>query len=197
MTHRAKASDVCEMKSRLVDRLKSSMDAGLDQLDASEAGQVTDMIRDLAEAEYYCSVTEAMRGCDDDRTGYRPGRDPMGGLDGSRRRGYEGPDDDAPSSQGRHMTMGYRPGDPDARMERWGDADGDDTHGRAFREWRRARRHYTETHSAEDKRRMRESENEHLAETMATFREMWEDAEPDMRKRMKDDLTKLVSEMAV
>lgn len=195
MTHKAKASDVCEMKSKLVDRLKSCMDAGLDQLDTTEAGQVTDMIKDLAEAEYYCSVTEAMQGYDDDERGYRPSRDTMGRY--SRRRGYEEPDEDTPRSPGRHMPMGYRPGDPDMRMANWPDEDGDDTHGRAFREWRKARRHYTETHSEADRQRMREREGEHVAETMATLREMWDGAEPDMRKRMKADLSKLVSEMEV
>lgn len=193
MTHMAKASDVCEMKSRLVDRLKACMDAGLDQLDTTEAGQVTDMIKDLAEAEYYCSVTEAMQGYDD-RMGYRQGRDSMGRFTSSGRRGYESPDaGDRPS--GRHMPMGYRPEEPSGGDGSWGDRDG--TYGRAFREWRKAKRHYTETHSESDRNRMRETENEHLAETMATFREMWDDAEPDMRKRMKEDLSKLVSEMAV
>lgn len=195
MTHRAKASEVCEMKARLVDCLKHEMDRGVESLDTDEAGKVADMIKDLAEAEYYCAVTEAMQGYDDDGSGYRPSRDAMGRY--SRRRGYEEPDEDTPRSTGRHMPVGYRPGDPDMRMENWPDEDEDDRHGRAFREWRRARRHYTETHSEADKQRMREHENEHLAETMATVREMWDDSDPDMRKRMKADLTKLVSEMAV
>ena len=44
---------------------------------------------------------------------------------------------------------------------------------------------------------MKEHANEHMMETMMTMREIYEDADPDMKKRMKSDLTKLVSEMTV
>ena len=44
---------------------------------------------------------------------------------------------------------------------------------------------------------MKEHANEHMAETMMTLREMWEDADPDLKTRMKADLAKLTSEMTV
>lgn len=191
MTHRAKASEVCEMKARLVDCLKHEMDRGVESLDTDEAGKVADMIKDLAEAEYYCAVTEAMEGADDRMGQYSDGR-------AGRPRGYE-PEDKDGERRGRHMPqrMGYRPGDPDMRMDTWGQLDGDwdERYGRAANEWRRAKRHYTQTHSEQDRERMRQSTTEHMADTMATLREMWDDADPDLRKRMKADLTKLTQEM--
>lgn len=60
-----------------------------------------------------------------------------------------------------------------------------------------AKRHYTETHSEKDRREMKDHANEHMAETMMTLREIWEDADPDLKTRMKADLTKLTSEMTV
>lgn len=48
---------------------------------------------------------------------------------------------------------------------------------------------------AKEGERMRQSTTEHMADTMATLREMWDDADPDLRKRMKADLTKLTQEM--
>ena len=37
--------------------------------------------------------------------------------------------------------------------------------------------------------------NEHMMDTIGTIREMYRTAEPDLKKRMKSDLTKLVGEM--
>ena len=36
-----------------------------------------------------------------------------------------------------------------------------------------------------------------LGLTIGTLKEIWEDADPDLRKRMKTDLTKLTAEMTV
>lgn len=56
---------------------------------------------------------------------------------------------------------------------------------------------YSETHSEKDRREMKEHANEHMAEAMTTLREIWADADPDLKARMKADLTKLTSEMTV
>ena len=70
-------------------------------------------------------------------------------------------------------------------------------YGEAFNRFRSAKRHYTETHSEKDHQAMKEHANEHMAETMMTLREMWDDADPDLKARMKADLAKLTSEMTV
>lgn len=65
-----------ELKTELVDCLKSEFAKGLSCIDTKEAGEVTDMIKDLAETErncyeacYYKSIVEAM---EDARYGYNP-----------------------------------------------------------------------------------------------------------------------------
>ena len=77
------------------------------------------------------------------------------------------------------------------------DEEYDDRHGRAFNKFRKTKRHYHETHSDADRKQMKDYANEHLMETIGTLKEIWEDADPDLRKRMKTDLTKLTAEMTV
>lgn len=62
-----KVEELCDMKKQLMTALKSQM-GNLDNLDTKEAGEVVDMIKDLAEAEAYCwkakyyeTVVEAMK----------------------------------------------------------------------------------------------------------------------------------------
>lgn len=73
-----KIKDIKETKEMLVDALKGRLAQGVEAVDAQEAGEVTDMIKDLAEAEkecweaaYYKSIVEAMKKADEpERMGY-------------------------------------------------------------------------------------------------------------------------------
>lgn len=95
-----------------------------------------------------------------------------------------------PSGAGNRSQSGSRMGyDMD-----W-DPDDDPKQSREYNEYKRAKRHYSETKSPEDKRKMDEHAMKHVNQTMDSFREMWRDADPNMRKRMKADLTTLVGEM--
>ena len=47
------------MKQNLTSLVQSQM-GNLDQVDTHELGEAIDMIKDLAEAIYYCTITEAM-----------------------------------------------------------------------------------------------------------------------------------------
>ena len=48
------------IKHKLVELVEMEMEEHLETLDTEELGEVIDMIKDLAEAIYYCTVTEAM-----------------------------------------------------------------------------------------------------------------------------------------
>ena len=203
------------LRERLVEMACAEVELNPQTVDASELGAVVDMVRDLAEAEcrlveaeYHCAVTEAME-AHDGRMGYNPNRDSMGRYTtpgrARRRRGYDDPaaepatmaDAPAPATAKHAARAGYRPGDPDMRMDTWGDDVDGERHGRAFDMYRRDKRHYTKTHSEVDRQGMRDHASEHMSETMATIREIWDDADPELRKRMKADMTKLTSEMTV
>lgn len=84
--------------------------------------------------------------------------------------------------------MGYS--DPD--MER---IMSDERHGRPYKDWKLARRHYTETKSEGDKHEMSEHAKEHMADTVMTLKEIWQDADPQLREKMKKDLAGLMNEM--
>lgn len=48
------------LKETLVASVQKQVYGGLDQVNAEELGEVIDMIKDLAETMYYCTITEAM-----------------------------------------------------------------------------------------------------------------------------------------
>ena len=49
-----------KMKECLVGMVESQVYGNIDKVDAQELGAAVDMIKDLAEAIYYCTITEAM-----------------------------------------------------------------------------------------------------------------------------------------
>ena len=93
------------------------------------------------------------------------------------------------SGAGNRSQSGSRMGYDD-----W-DPDDDPRQSKEYNEYKRAKRHYTETKSMTDKQQMDEHAMKHMNQAIDSFREMWKDADPAMRKRMKADLTALVGEM--
>lgn len=221
-----------ELKTELVGCLKSEFAKGLSCIDTKEAGEVTDMIKDLAETErncyeacYYKSIVEAMEDAEEGaRYGYNPNRYSSGRYapTGRGTRGYRPYEDldmiDAWAKDLDDNGMGYRMGfnaggrsgvkmsdgirsggsymvDPDMYSEH--SSNWDSRYGDAYNKYRASRKHYTESKSAADKLEMDEHANEHINDTIATMKEIYKSADPDMRKRMKENVQKLVSEMIV
>lgn len=218
-----KYGDICELKASILHYVQGEISRGFsgDPQEVAVLGEYVDMIKDLAEAEkscheacYYESVVEAMEESDmvGGRMGYNPNRNRMGQYsDGragermsTRNRSMDG---DSNRSQSGNRRGGYSPDRYHARMmgdrigddeDAWGeDEDWDPHHGEAFNRFRKAKRHYTETHSEADRQKMKDHANEHLMESMSTLREIWDNADPDLKKRMKADLTKFTTELNV
>jgi hypothetical protein len=57
-----------QIKECLIGVVEEQVYGKLDKVDAKELGEVVDMIKDIAETEYYCAITEAMKG---DEEGYK------------------------------------------------------------------------------------------------------------------------------
>ena len=220
----AKLKPICDIKEQLVDICKAELTSkGAAQIDGKELGEAIDMIKDLAEAEkccweahYYKTVVEAMEEpqrieSDIMRLGYNMGR-----MSGGESRGRS--DSSSGSSSGNNGSSGssgFRtdnwPGSSDysswsSRPGTFHDAgwatqmsdiqeDRTPRHGAAYEEWRKARRHYTETGKQSDKEEMSAAASEHVASTISTMRDIWGSADPEQRKRMKDDLQNLLNEM--
>ena len=204
--------EISEIKKDLLKMLDAEIHSkGTNDLCAEELGEVTDMIKDLAEAEkccmeacYYESVVEAMQDAsddDDEVMGYNNRRYASGRFapkGRGRSMGYTpkpylyDPDDEVPYQ----MRMGY--GEPGRRNDMgessYNNAD-DEEGGRSYGDYKRAKRHYTETKSPSDKREMNEKGMKHMNKAIWTLKEIWADADPDMRRQMHDALNGLVKEM--
>lgn len=214
-----KFNDICEIKHQLLHYILGQtsgegMPRSIEEVQI--LGEYVDMIKDLAETEkacqeacYYESVVQAMdeSGMMPERMGYNPNRNRMGQYSdgragrrpGDSRDSYSDNDGGNSNRSSGNNRSGYMPGRrfiPDEMMrdDDWYDDD-DMEYGRSFDRFRKAKRHYTRTHSEEDKQKMKEASNKHMMETMGTIREMWDDADPDLRKRMKADLTNLMATM--
>lgn len=206
---------ICTLLDIMTDGLKSATNQGLNNLDTHEAGQVADIIKDLSEAKknltdaeknewescYYASIVKAMkdadeRGDEEDRYGYIPCEASRMGKRGMQRdrikRWVRDPDT---FEDEMYERAGYTPGRKMSRDDRSSDNSSDERYGKPYREYIDSRRHYSESKSQADKDMMEMYANEHLMDVMGSVREIYKTADPDMRKRMKSDLTKLVGEM--
>lgn len=195
--------DIEELNCRLICKLKCEFEKGLDCVNAAEAGEVTDMIKDLAETKrnlceaiYYETVTEAMEEAGHDHYGYNPNRYASGRYapTGRGRKGYVPYIDmylDNPNEMvrmgyhGKHEEMAMR----DPRIE-W-----DERYGKAYNEYKNSKRYYTETKSPNDKHEMESHATEHIMDTIATVKEIYKSSDPELRKKIKDDINRLASEM--
>lgn len=218
--------DICDAKKDLLEVFMAELHTkGASGMDTKESGEVIDMVKDLAMAEKYCMeacyyehVIKAMEDSEDDdedgRMGYNNRRYSSGRYapkGKGTRMGYNPYASDMPFPEMFWYDPNYmdeyvknyqnRPGyspDRDRKESRnWDNQDIDNSYGRTYNDYKKAKRHYTESNSSADKQEMNDRGMRHVNEAISTFREIWRDADPEMRKRMKDDMTKLVGEMAV
>lgn len=176
-----KMEDLTDIKNKLIQWMKSEIDkdgapSSLEEIKVM--GEVVDMVKDIAEAEekcwkacYYkeivCAMDDERGDMGGERMGYNPRRYASGRY--------------APSGRGH---MGYVPGMPS-----------DHTAYSPYERYKDARRHYTETHTPEDKRRMEQHADEHIHKATESIKDIWRDADPEMKTRLKSQMTKLVNEM--
>lgn len=201
---KAALEEQCKIKERLTEILKVELcNTEPQNVDYENSGEVTDMLKDLAEAEkncweaqYYKSICEAMAkegNQENDSMGYNHNRYRSGEY--------------APSGHG-DSTMGFRPDmkiTPEMRhmiehdrlgyvgngnMDNW-----DPQYGESYNRYKDALRHYHETGKKEDMDEMDSHAAEHVKSAIKSFREIYKSASPTTQKKLKEDLTKLVGEM--
>jgi hypothetical protein len=178
--------DICMMREKLMSWTKEAMNGNPSEINAQELGEVVDMIKDTYEMEYYCAKRKYYE-------------EKIGAMEN-----YEG---DERFKMGRSGMMRVLPEydhrnqrfDPDeyniySRMGYSGRAPHSDM-GRNWDKYLDARRHYNATKSDSDRMEMSTSAKMHIGETIATLRDMWHDADPDLREKMKKDFSSLLQEM--
>lgn len=175
------------------------------------AGQVVDMIKDLAEtarncreAEYYEAVTRAMEDYypeyEDEMYGQRMGYDGWRYANGQYapkghgHRGYH------PMMDTRHDPyMGYSRTGMGNRSQsgsmRSGYMQDMPYHEDSLEGYRRARRNYTESHSQADKNEMDKYANEHIKRSIVSIKELIDSGDPELKKNAMNELSKLIDEM--
>lgn len=180
---------------------KSEIERGPENVNTEEMGQVIDIIKDLAVAEEKC-----IKACYYEAILKEMGHEEKGDRAYMERMGYDGKKkfmppkyrEDEPMADMYwldNMRMGYPKHNAMGRFKSGYDGDMDDRYGRPYNEYKEAKRHYTETKSPTDKEEMDRHANEHVMDTIATIREIYKAADPELRTRIKGDLTKLVGEM--
>jgi hypothetical protein len=85
-----------EMMEKLTKCAEMEFEKGVENVDTKEMGEVADIIKDLAEAEYYAKISKAM-----DESEYGEDYDYMGAYEDDMRKGYRGQTRD---SRGRYMS---------------------------------------------------------------------------------------------
>ena len=203
---------MCMMK----DKLLAMLESGQYQLDSNDGGQIVDMIKDLADAEkncwkacYYKTIVKAMQEGEfkEDDEEIEEMEEIYGRMGYNNRRYSSG----RYAPAGRGHVSGFWPEVHNPRtyphlnemMEKMGypERDGkDDEHnmsryGYSYDRFDEARKNYSTTKDPHLKNEMDMHANEHLKGTLETMRDIWNTADPDLRKKMKHDLTSLVNEM--
>ena len=197
----SKFDEMCEMKETLIKWAKSEIERGPENVNTGEMGQVIDMIKDLAVAEEKC-----IKACYYEAILKEMGHEEKGDHAYMDRMGYDDKKKFMPPKYREdepmagmywldNMRMGYPKRNAMGRFKSGYDGEMDDRYGRPYNEYKEAKRHYTETKSPTDKEEMDRHANEHVMDTIATIREIYKAADPELRTRIKGDLTKLVGEM--
>lgn len=90
-----------EIKDKLVDRMQDELSMnGATRININEFGALADIVKDLSEALYYCTVTEAM-GSNDNK------QQLMGYSQDGGMRGYSGSQSNMGYSGGQNGMMGH------------------------------------------------------------------------------------------
>ena len=205
-----------EMVEKLTECAKSEMDKkGIEEIDTEEFGKVTDIIKDLSEAMYYRTLTEAMKEAE-----YGEEYDYMGAYDEHERKGYRGQMRD---SKGRYMSRrkGYMPDMMMYDNEDWEDMQKNrdidkhmgkmyytepmtmrnDNQAHSESRYDRARRGYEEakaTHkdnSPESKQQKMKELEEYMKSLAEDLTEAIQDATPEERTMSKQKLSSLIQKM--
>lgn len=184
-----------QIEMQLLEMLETETAKGLEAVDTKELGEAVDILKDLGEAKYYCSVVKAMEGGDDGPMGYNPRRYPTSGRYAPKGRGSMGYD---PMMEWPVEPMGYTGDSYSGGMENGpqNGSQGRRGYGSAYDRYQQARMGYQQSRTAENRRGMDEASNEHIREFADTMREMWDEADQSQRVQMRNALVGFVNGLA-
>lgn len=227
-----KVKELCDLKDQLMCCAKEAIGKGIQNVDTAEMGEVTDMIKDLCEAEekcwkacYYHQIVEAMHKAEEEekmhggRMGYDNWRYSSGRF-APTGRGHYDPAGYTPNEDGQipwmhdeHMrdgwddTMGYSSGSSGRGSSGSSGSSGNSgsmsgrmgysgsPRGERYERYYQARMGYHDAKDPASKQHMEETTREYVVDIADSMKEIWKDADPAMRKEIKNKLVAITSEM--
>lgn len=215
-----KSEDLASVKETLLSWVKEEVGQGKDCFHVESAGQVVDMIKDLAETEkecaealYYTTVVQAMAEEGDpsyENMGYNHRHMGNGQFASAGRghvvRGYHHRPyvDQEPYIDGylhdpnfaSHMrSMGYDDGSMNHHGN-MGNSGRSSKYGESYDHYQESRRHYTVSKNPADKEEMKRHAMDHVDNMLESLQEMWESSDDAMlKKRIMDEMTEVINEM--
>ena len=171
---------------------------GFERMSLSETNAVADIIKDLTEAKkncesaeknrqearYYCLISKAM----EESSGMHEYDISIHGKQRGHvstwMRDHEVYEDDMRNRMGYTETASHSDMHSSA-----------DRYGKAYHDFMTSKHHYANSHMQSDKDSMEMHANEHMMDSTASIREVYKALDPDMRKKMKADLTKFVGDL--
>lgn len=184
------------MKDCLMAQAQSQM-GNLHQVDAKELGEVVDMIKDLEEAIYYCTITKAMNEGGEhskEKEHHYYYQQPMMYYDGGMgRMYYDGRGGDARGTNGSENRGGNSSGNGRNYYQEY------PIELRDYREGRspKSRRMYMESKEMHhDKTKQMHELEQYLKELGTDIAEMIEDATPEEKTLLKTKLSNLATRIA-
>lgn len=182
------------MIEKLTKCAEMELEKGVENINAEEMGEVTDMIKDLAEAEYYSKISKAM-----DEAEYGEDYDYRGAYDEHERKGYRGQMRD---SKGRYMSRrkGYMPMMRDYDWDNMQmDRDMDREHGKMYYTEPMTMHNDNQTHSESRYDRARRGYEETKSmhkDNSAESKQMKMKSLEDYMKSLAEDVTDMVNDMS-
>lgn len=211
-------ADIKEIKKTLTSWLKEEVNQGKEKIDLPSTSAVSDIIKDMAEttkecyeAMYYKTVIEAMKSGEESAYGSE-------NVYGYNHR-HTANGQFAKAGKGHIVSSGYRPyvdqepyidayiHDPTFQNRMKNDSMGytDDRqigrseYGEIYDNYRMAKRHYHNSKSQADKEEMDQQCMNYMSHTVKHLKDMWEDADPMLKKKLKEDfgeeMTKILDAM--
>ena len=202
------------IEDKLLGMLELGTANGLESVNAAEMGEVVDMVKDLAEAKYYCSVVMAMEEESEDPMGYNTrryasgrfaprgrGMGYNGGMSGYDE-GYEtGMGYNGGSSGGQGGSEGSRGGGQGGSGSQGGSGRSGGSQGgrsgyefgNAYDRYQSARMGYQNHATAENRRMMEQSADEHMQEFEDSIREIWDEADQRQKNKIKAALVTMAN----
>lgn len=215
--------EIKDLKKTLTTWLREEINCGKDNVRNCDIDTLANAVHHLAETErncyealYYRTVTAQMEAAESSlRMGASRSRDSMGRYTS---RGYTTYPYDQMDYVDAYvhdpnqfiddmMPMGYRSGNrggmnSGSMSNRSGNNSKSGNYGyhpmeTEWDRYRMAKRHYTESGDSESKREMNSHAMNHFKDSIGTFKDIWEDADPTLKMEMKKDLQNLVADMPV